>query len=153
MTGKAKHRLRDAKVVLRSTEPEVVQFLAMLRTKAHFCHANALAQQWFLSSEWHGLRGVALDHWSEEKALTAQLAVAEVVTQRFGWCEVQSKGDTPKLMRCSMNLEIFREIVGVIIPGTQYFSEVAGDAPGGLVESWQGRKLARRLLIDGEPNL
>ena len=28
MTGKAKHRLRDAEVVLRSTEPEVVQFLA-----------------------------------------------------------------------------------------------------------------------------
>ena len=48
MTGKAKHRLRDAKVVLGSTEPEVVQFLAMWRKKAHFCHANALAQQWFL---------------------------------------------------------------------------------------------------------
>ena len=83
MTGKAKHRLRDAKVVLRSTEPEVVQFLAMWRKKAHFCHANALAQQWLLSSEWHGLRGVTLDLWSEEKALTAQLAVAEVVTKTF----------------------------------------------------------------------
>ena len=57
MTGKAKHRLRDANFVLRSTEPEVVQFLAMWRKKAHFCHANVLAQQWFLSSEWQGLRG------------------------------------------------------------------------------------------------
>ena len=57
MTGKAKHRLRDAKVVLRSTEPEVVQSLATWRKKSHFCHANALAQQWLLSSEWHGLRG------------------------------------------------------------------------------------------------
>ena len=92
MTGKAKHRLRDAKVVLRSTEPEVVQFLAMWRKKAHFCHANALAQQWLLSSEWHGLRGVTLDHWSEEKALTAQLAVAEVVTKTPGRYEL---GDLP----------------------------------------------------------
>ena len=57
MTGKAKHRLSDAKVVLRSTEPEVVQFVAMWRKKAHFCHANTLAQQWFLSWEWHGLGG------------------------------------------------------------------------------------------------
>ena len=56
----------------------------MWRKKAHFCHANAIAQQWFLSSEWHGLRAVTLDHWSEEKALTAQLAVAEVVTKTFG---------------------------------------------------------------------
>ncbi|MFM7979108.1 MAG: hypothetical protein ACKPKO_07305, partial [Candidatus Fonsibacter sp.] len=61
ITGEANRRLRDAKVVLRSTEPEVVQFLAMRRKKAHFCHANALAQQWFLSSEWHGLRGC---HWT-----------------------------------------------------------------------------------------
>ena len=57
MTGKAKHRLSDAKVVLRSTKPEVVQFVAMWRKKAHFCHTNTLAQQWFLSWEWHGLTG------------------------------------------------------------------------------------------------
>ena len=79
MAGKANRRLKDAKVVLRNTEPEVVHFLAMWRKKAHFCHANALAQQWFLSSEWHGLRGLTLDNWPEEKALTAQMAVAEVV--------------------------------------------------------------------------
>ncbi len=58
MTGKAKHRLKDAKVVLRNTEPEVVQFLAMWRKKAHFCHDSALAQQWFLASEWHRAQGV-----------------------------------------------------------------------------------------------
>ena len=60
MTGKAKHRLSDAKVVLRllrRTKPEVVQFVAMWRKKAHFCHASTLAQQWFLSWELHGLRG------------------------------------------------------------------------------------------------
>ncbi len=47
MTGKAKHRLSDANVLLRSTKPEVVQFVAMWRKKAHFCHASTLAQQLF----------------------------------------------------------------------------------------------------------
>ena len=60
-----------------------------------------------------------MDHWSEEKALTAQMAVAEVVTKTLGRCEIQSTGDTPKLTRCSINLEIFREIDGVISPGMQ----------------------------------
>ena len=60
-----------------------------------------------------------MDHWSEEKALTAQMAVAEVVT-----CEIQSKGEIPKLIRCSINLEIFCEIVGVISPGMQYFRKL-----------------------------
>ena len=45
-------------------------------------------------------QGVTLDHWSEEMALTAQLAVAEVVTNTFGWCEIQPKGDAQKLTRC-----------------------------------------------------
>ena len=65
-----------------------------------------------------------MDHWSEEKALTAQMAVAEVVTKTVGRCEIQSKGDIPKLTRCSINLEIFREIAGVISPGMQYFRKL-----------------------------
>ena len=36
MTGKSKHRLKDAKVILRITEPAVIQFLATWRKKAHF---------------------------------------------------------------------------------------------------------------------
>ena len=124
MTGKAKHRLKEAKVVLRSTEPEAVQFLAAWRKSAHFCHANALAQQWFLTGEWHGLRGVTLGPWCEEKSLTAQMAVAEIVTKMLGRCEIQSKGDTPKLARCSVNLDIFRETAGVITPGLQYFQRL-----------------------------
>ena len=51
MTGKAKHRLKDARVILRVIEPQVIDFLASWRKKAHFCHANALAQIWFLTSE------------------------------------------------------------------------------------------------------
>ena len=51
MIGKAKHCLKDAKVILRITEPAVIHFLATWRKKAHVCHANALAQQWFLTAE------------------------------------------------------------------------------------------------------
>ena len=83
-----------------------------------------IAQQWFLTGEWHGLRGVALGPWCEEKSLTAQMAVAEIVTKMLGRCEIQSKGDTPKLVRCSVNLDIFRETAGVIKPGLQYFQRL-----------------------------
>ena len=65
-------------------------------------------------------KGVTLDHSSEEKGLTAQMSVADVVTKTLWMCEIQSKGDTPKLTRCSVNLEMFRAIVGVISPGMQY---------------------------------
>ena len=153
MTGKAKHRLKEAKVVLRSTEPEVVQFLATWRKRAHFCHANALAQQWFLTGEWHGLRGVTLGPWCEEKSLTAQMAVAEIVTKMLGRCEIQSKGDTPKLVRCSVNLDIFRETAGVITPGLQYFRRLQETHQAAWWKVGGAKKLARRLLIDGEPNL
>ena len=61
MTGKAKQRLKDAKFILKNIEPDVIQFLAAWRKRAHVCHANALAQQWFLTEEWWGLRGVKLD--------------------------------------------------------------------------------------------
>ena len=90
-----------------------------------------------------------MDHWSEEKALTAQLAVAEVVTKTVGRCEIQSKGDTPKLIRCSMNLEIFREIVGVIIPGTQYFRRLQETHQAVWWKVGGAQRLARSLLIDG----
>ena len=40
-----------------------------------------------------------MGHWSEEKALTAQMAIAEVVSKTLGRCETQSKGDNrePKI--------------------------------------------------------
>ena len=39
----------------------------------------------------------------------------------------------PKLGCCSLNLDTFPEIVGVVRPRVQYFSEVAGGAPSGMV--------------------
>ena len=86
----------------------------------HFCHANALAQQWFLTAEWQGLRGIMLDSWFEEKSLSAQMAVAEIITKTLARCEIQSQGATFKLGRCSLNVDTLREIVGVASPGAQY---------------------------------
>ena len=56
--GKCAHRLRDAKVLLQSTETSVLVSLAQRRKQAHYLHANALPQVYFLSvPEWHQLLG------------------------------------------------------------------------------------------------
>ena len=53
--GKCAHRLRDAKVLLQSTETSVLVSLAQRRKQAH---ANALPQVYFLSvPEWYQLLG------------------------------------------------------------------------------------------------
>ena len=52
-----------------------------------------------------------------------------------------------------MNLEIFREIVGVIIPGTQYIRRLQETHQAAWWKVGGGKELARRLLIYGEPNL
>ena len=137
MTGKAKHRMRKARVILRVTEPQVIHFLASWRKKAHFCHANALAQLWFLTVEWQGLRGIMLDSWSEEK-LSAQMAVAEIITKTRARCEIYPKSDTPNLGCCILIFDFFREIVGVVRLGVQYVQTVSGGAPAGMVQSWWG---------------
>ena len=127
MTGKARHRLKDARVILRVTEPQVIYCLASRRKTAHFCHAHALAQQWFLTAEWQGLRGIMLDSWSEEKSLSAQMAVAEIITTTLARCEIQPQGATPKLGRCSLNVDTFREIIGVVSPGVQYSQQLQAE--------------------------
>ena len=93
--GAAKHWLKGARVILWVIDPQVIHFLASWRKKAHSCHVNALAHQWFLTLEWQGLRGIMLDSWSEEK-LSAQMAVAEVITKPLARCEIRSKSDTPQ---------------------------------------------------------
>jgi hypothetical protein len=67
-----------------------------------------------------------LDSWYEEK-LSAQKADAEIRTQTLARYEIYSKSDTPKLGRCSLNLETFREIVGVVRPGVQYFEKLQAE--------------------------
>ena len=60
MNGKASHRFYDARKLLRSTELSVLNSLSSWRKRAHFCHANALSQQWFLSPEWRQLKNSTL---------------------------------------------------------------------------------------------
>ena len=58
LQGKASHRLAAAKALLCSTEPSVIAELAKWRKGAHYLHANALAQAYFVSTEeWGALRG------------------------------------------------------------------------------------------------
>ena len=47
-------------------------------------------------------------------------------------CEIQSQGATPKLGRCSLNVDTIRAIVGVVSPGV-ICSDAAGGAPAGMV--------------------
>ena len=83
MTGKSKHCLREARVIIRVNEPQAIHFAASWRNKAHFCHGHALVQQWFLTLEWQGLCGTMWDSLSEEK-LSAQMAVAEFIRKNSG---------------------------------------------------------------------
>jgi hypothetical protein len=53
----------------------------------------------------------------------------------------------------SMNLEIFRDIVGVISPGMQYLRKLQETHQAAWWKVRGAQKVARRLLIDGEPNL
>jgi hypothetical protein len=60
MNGKAAHRFQDAKRLLRSTELDILTKLSSWRKRSHFCHANALCQQWFLTPEWRQLKHCTL---------------------------------------------------------------------------------------------
>ena len=121
--------------------------------KAHFCHANALAQQWFLTAEWQGLRGVILDAWTEGKSVIAQMVVADAVTKARSLCAIQSKGDTPELTCCTINLEVFREMAGVIRPGLEYFQKLQAQYQVAWWKVGGAKTLGRRVLIDGEAGL
>ena len=130
----------------------MIHGLASWRQKARFCHANALAQQLFLTVAWQGLWGIMLESWSEEK-LSAQMAAAEITTTTLARCKIHSKTTPPKLGRCSLNLETFREIVGVVRPGVQYAQTLQVEQHLAWLKVGGARKLARRLLIDGKASL
>ena len=68
-----------------------------------------------------------LDSLYEAKLLSAQMTVAEIITKSPARCEIHPKSDTPKLGRCSLNLQTFREIVGVIRSGVQYFQKLQAE--------------------------
>ena len=111
-----------------------------------FCKRTCIGQ-------WQGLRGIMLDNWSEEKMLSAQMAVAEIITTTLARCEIQPQGATPKLGRCSLNVDTFREIIGVVSPGVQYSQQLQAEHQPAWFKVGGANKFARRLRIYGEGGL
>ena len=152
MTGKALHRFSDCKRVLRTTEIDVLSYLVAWRKKAHFCHANALSQSWFLSPEWGQIKNVKValeaQGGQHKSMLSAQLCVTEVCTKMVLHSEITGKSDIPKLLRCMVNIDIFKELAGVISPALQYFQNLEQKYLGVWHQLTAGKKLASRLLVD-----
>ena len=79
LQGKAVHRLKDAKVILGNTEPAALGLLVKWRKTAHYLHANALVQGWFLTiSDWSALKGCSVMFGDTKYSL--QVVVAGQVT-------------------------------------------------------------------------
>lgn len=168
MNGKAAHRLHDAKRVLRSTELGVLTSLSSWRKRAHFCHANALSQQWFISPEWRNLKNFTLraeiiEHGSPKQqqapeaslhqSLSLQQCCADIITKMLSQTEITRKADVPKLGRSLVNADVFKEVTTVPLPALEYFSGLRLKHPQSWLMLPAGSKLARRLLVDGEIGL
>ena len=66
LRGKGAHRLKEAKRLLRQSDPKVLQEMINFRRKNSFVHANALAQKYFLTEEWSVLHGPFLNRTEAE---------------------------------------------------------------------------------------
>ena len=109
LPGQSIHRFTAAKTLLCSTEPAVIAELAKWRKKAHYLHANGLAQQYFISAEeWSSLRGRQVV--VEKMAYSLQSVVAKQVMQAIEGQEIITTGEVPKLRRGAMNLELFKNL-------------------------------------------
>ena len=158
LTGKAAHRFYDCRKILRNTQMEVLSFLVGWRKKAHFCHANAMSQTWFLSAEWGKIKGLnfAIEQPSGQQAspqLSAQQCVAEVCAKMISQAEITVKSDIPRLGRCAVNSDVFKEVASVIEPALEYFAVLKQKNLAAWYIAPAGVKLARRLLVDGENSL
>ena len=124
MNGKAAHRFYDAKRLLRSTELAVLNSLCAWRKRSHFCHANALSQQWFLTSEWRQLKSCTLrpeilEHGSQkqpqapeaslDQSLSLQQCCADIIVKMLSQTEITRKAVVPKLGRTLVDVDVFKE--------------------------------------------
>ena len=57
------------------------------------------------------------------------------------------------MVRCTVNIDMFNALVGVISPALQYFQNLEQKYLGVWHQLPAGKKLARRLLVDGEASL
>ena len=114
----------------------VLRLLSEWRKGAHFCHANELSHQWFLTAEWsklksHTLRPDMLEYGSSrqlqaseissQKGLSPQQCCADIITNMLTQTNIVRKADVPMLGRIQVNADVFKVVVGSPIPALQYF--------------------------------
>ena len=159
MSGKNAHRFYECKRLLRNTELEVLTNLATWRKKAHFCHANALSQHWFLSPEWGRLKHLKFrtemceQEGSLPQSISMQQCCADIIMRMLSQSEISKKSDVPKLGRPLVNMDVFKEVTTIPHSAVDYFQGLRQKHPQAWSMMSAGSKLARRLLVDGESGL
>ena len=102
LPGRAHNRLLSAKAMLSSTEPAVIAVLARWRKFSHYCHANVLAQSYFVSTEeWGALRGKSV--MLERTKHSLQLLVAQQLMKSIQDVEIVDKDEIPRLRSTATN--------------------------------------------------
>ena len=149
MQGSSKHRFADAMRFLRRTDVIALVRLVSWRKKAHYLHANSMAQCYFTSGEWGALYGKEL---SFETPTSAQLIVLNQVLKKVGMAQIVQK-DTPKLVRPEMNMDLWSSMCKVLLPAEDYFRALATKFSAVAHQVPSVAKLRRRLVFAGEDGL
>ena len=150
--GKCAHRLRDAKVLLQSTETSVLVSLAQWRKQAHYLHANALPQFYFLTvPDWHQMRGKTAVVEGEEHKL--QQLVATQVMRLVSEGEIINTGEVPKLRKSPTTIHVFKELCQVVLNGAKYKQTLEGRFCSVWSAVPAAERFFKRLLVTGEPSV
>ena len=152
LQGKSIHRLTSAKTLLSSTEPSVIAELAKWRKGAHYLHANALAQAYFVSTEeWSALRGKPVV--VEKTTYSLQSIVAKQLMRLISDVEIINTGEVPKLKKQGMNQNMFKDLCSSVLNAVKYRAALHAQYVGVWDEVGSAEKLFKRLIISGEPGL
>lgn len=110
MQGKAVHRLRDARALLSTCEPQVLAELAAWRKQVHYLYANSFAQSYLLhSQEWVALRGVQVV-LADMQEHSLQTVVVRQVMRMISEAEIIWSGEVPKMKKLPMSSAVFKDI-------------------------------------------
>ena len=123
--------------------------MATWRKSVHFLHANALAQYYFLQSDfWSTLKcqSVIIEATSRSlQSLVLQQAKRLIMSTQILW-----DAEVPKAKKASMNLQVVQGLCNSAKFGSQLahylrtkYAAIWNDVPS-------GEKFLRRLLVEGE---